>query len=171
MTECTPCPLSSLGLIPHGLTAPEAAATKPPDRFLYRLCPHLSPLPAWESVFWAPNHTSSLGPGHPSSPKLPLGQPPACLLLLAGAQKCPLDPGHLIEATGKQGFLDTTLNAQQARHWSAWRHGTSHPVSRWCSLASESGALPTVTCPSLSLAILLATSGLLCYSAHCMGEV
>lgn len=99
-------------------------------------------------------------------------QPTAYPFLLPGAQDWPLDPWHLGQAQHhrRDCRLLPQLPSRPDTGTARGRAG-SQLVSSMCSLVSLPLALPTMTGPSLSLTHLLTISGLLCYSACCLGEL
>lgn len=95
---------------------------------------------------------------------------PYCYLLRGSSGLASGPLASRAEATPKKELADSHPNSQQARCWEYSGCDRSQPVSSVRSPASPPWALPTMLGPSLSLTHLLTTSGLLCYSACCLGE-
>lgn len=96
------------------------------------------------------------------------GENPASLFLFPGAQDWPPDPWPL----GQRQGLASSPHQMPSRAGAGRAGGVTTlsrpPEGARCQCA---WALPAMTGPPLSLAHLLTLSGLLCYSACCLGEL
>lgn len=142
-----------------------------------RLHPVSSLLPVAVSIPGSQPHLLPWAKSTLSLPSCPLVQSPErpahCLpFMFPGAQDRSLDYWHLDQEQHRAGIGQLPPQVP-GRPGTGTSRGCarSHPVASMRSLASPPLALPTMTGPSLSLTHLLTISGLLCYSACCLGEL